>query len=173
MEIETYNIELPNYLVVGVDDYDQSGGSTIKTKTDGKKGIPWTKDEHRKFLEGLEQFSKGDWRSISRFFIVSRTPTQVASHAQKYFQHQGTKKHKKQRKRPSIHDTPSVIEEANNTMNSLNVPGGAAHAPVMMVHPNQQSLPKMDDPYARSQGGSFPSIHDTPFVADNKKWSCS
>ena len=39
----------------------------------------------RLFLLGLDKFGKGDWRSISRNFVISRTPTQVASHAQKYF----------------------------------------------------------------------------------------
>lgn len=48
-------------------------------------GVPWTKEEHRTFLEGLEKLGKGDWRGISRKFVMTRTPTQVASHAQKYF----------------------------------------------------------------------------------------
>ncbi|KAK2968806.1 hypothetical protein RJ640_028199 [Escallonia rubra] len=63
-----------------------------------KKGLPWTKEEHEyhslsdnfeflvsKFLIGLERFGKGDWKSISKHCVVNRTPTQVASHAQKYF----------------------------------------------------------------------------------------
>lgn len=37
------------------------------------------------FLEGLVKYGKGDWRSISRLCVVTRTPTQVASHAQKHF----------------------------------------------------------------------------------------
>ncbi|KAL4355693.1 hypothetical protein HN51_027000 [Arachis hypogaea] len=49
------------------------------------KGIPWSQEEHRLFLIGLEKLGKGDWRGISRNYVVSRTPTQVASHAQKYF----------------------------------------------------------------------------------------
>ncbi|EMS68270.1 Transcription factor MYB1R1 [Triticum urartu] len=48
-------------------------------------GTPWTEEEHRLFLLGLQKLGKGDWRGISRSFVVSRTPTQVASHAQKYF----------------------------------------------------------------------------------------
>lgn len=48
-------------------------------------GTPWTEEEHRMFLLGLQKLGKGDWRGISRNFVVSRTPTQVASHAQKYF----------------------------------------------------------------------------------------
>ncbi|XP_010934654.1 transcription factor MYBS3 [Elaeis guineensis] len=50
-----------------------------------KKGVPWTEEEHRMFLVGLQKLGKGDWRGISRNFVVTRTPTQVASHAQKYF----------------------------------------------------------------------------------------
>ncbi|KAG6768239.1 hypothetical protein NC652_019115 [Populus alba x Populus x berolinensis] len=37
------------------------------------------------FLNGLKKYEKGDWRSISRNYVVTRTPSQVASHAQKYF----------------------------------------------------------------------------------------
>ncbi|XP_023513813.1 transcription factor MYB1R1 [Cucurbita pepo subsp. pepo] len=50
-----------------------------------KRGIPWTEEEHRLFLLGLQKVGKGDWRGISRNFVKTRTPTQVASHAQKYF----------------------------------------------------------------------------------------
>ena len=39
----------------------------------------------RLFLLGLKKYGKGDWRNISRNFVITRTPTQVASHAQKYF----------------------------------------------------------------------------------------
>jgi len=75
---------------------------------DRRKGIPWTEEEHRLFLLGLAKFGKGDWRNIARNFVVSRTPTQVASHAQKYFLRLNSVKDKKDNKRrASIHDITS------------------------------------------------------------------
>ncbi|KAL2254000.1 UNVERIFIED_CONTAM: Transcription factor MYB1R1 [Sesamum indicum] len=50
-----------------------------------KRGVPWTGEEHKLFLLGLQKVGKGDWRGISRNYVKTRTPTQVASHAQKYF----------------------------------------------------------------------------------------
>ena len=66
------------------------------------RGTPWSEEEHRRFLEGLDNYGKGDWRNISRQSVVTRTPAQVASHAQKYFiRLEGTKNVKR---RASIHD---------------------------------------------------------------------
>ncbi|XVE57056.1 hypothetical protein DITRI_Ditri04bG0061200 [Diplodiscus trichospermus] len=50
-----------------------------------KRVVPWTEEEHILFLFGLQKVGKGDWRGISRNFVKRRTPTQVASHAQKHF----------------------------------------------------------------------------------------
>ncbi|KAL4573817.1 hypothetical protein LXL04_020636 [Taraxacum kok-saghyz] len=50
-----------------------------------KRGIPWTEEEHKVFLLGLQKVGKGDCRGISRNYVKTLTPTQVASHAQKYF----------------------------------------------------------------------------------------
>ncbi|XP_076957516.1 transcription factor MYB1R1-like [Bidens hawaiensis] len=66
-----------------------SADDAVRTQSNGgrerKRGIPWTEDEHKLFLLGLQKVGKGDWRGISRNFVKTRTPTQVASHAQKYF----------------------------------------------------------------------------------------
>ncbi|GAV77997.1 Myb_DNA-binding domain-containing protein [Cephalotus follicularis] len=62
-----------------------------------KKGVPWTEDEHRMFLLGLQKLGKGDWRGIARNYVISRTPTQVASHAQKYFIRQTNVSRRKRR----------------------------------------------------------------------------
>ncbi|KAL2516844.1 myb-like transcription factor family protein [Abeliophyllum distichum] len=59
------------------------------------KGVSWTEDEHRKFLLGLQKLGRGNWRGISRDFVTTRTPIQVASHAQKYFLRQHNANEKK------------------------------------------------------------------------------
>ncbi len=38
------------------------------------------------FLTGLKKLGKGRWREISRYYVPTRTSTQIASHAQKYAQ---------------------------------------------------------------------------------------
>ncbi|KAL8154248.1 hypothetical protein V2J09_012008 [Rumex salicifolius] len=59
--------------------------SSASGNRERKRGVPWTEEEHKLFLLGLQKVGKGDWRGISRNFVKSRTPTQVASHAQKYY----------------------------------------------------------------------------------------
>ncbi|XP_051143732.1 transcription factor MYBS2-like [Andrographis paniculata] len=49
------------------------------------KAKSWSEDEHRAFLEGLEKLGKGRWKGIAAKYVPSRSATQVASHAQKYF----------------------------------------------------------------------------------------
>ena len=54
-----------------------NGASNSGADQERRKGIPWSEEEHRLFLMGLTKFGKGDWRSISRKLVLSRTPTQV------------------------------------------------------------------------------------------------
>lgn len=87
-----------------------SGGSRER-----KRGVPWTEEEHKLFLLGLQTVGKGDWRGISRKFVKTRTPTQVASHAQKYFLRRSNLN--RRRRRSSLFDmtaesvTPIPMEE--------------------------------------------------------------
>lgn len=100
-----------------------------------KKGVPWTQEEHRTFLLGLEKLGKGDWRGISRNFVTTRTPTQVASHAQKYFLRQASL-HKKKR-RSSLFDMvgSSKIDEEPHVNNLDAI---SSESPLPNTIPNNQ-----------------------------------
>ncbi|KAM3391315.1 hypothetical protein ACQJBY_012781 [Aegilops geniculata] len=102
-------------------------GSSRSVEQEGRKGILWTEDEHRLFLLGLEKYGKGDWRSISRNFVISRTPTQVASHAQKYFIRLNSMN--RERRRSSIHDITSVNGEASAAQGPITGTNGQAAVP--------------------------------------------
>ncbi|KAI4387394.1 hypothetical protein MLD38_005232 [Melastoma candidum] len=104
------------------DDPANHGNSSSARRGDRKKGVPWTEEEHRMFLIGLQKLGKGDWRGISRHFVVSRTATQVASHAQKYFIRQSNTGRRK--RRSSLFDMPP--DTANNL---CSVHEDAARAP--------------------------------------------
>ncbi|KAJ3702302.1 hypothetical protein LUZ61_006007 [Rhynchospora tenuis] len=112
-----------------------------------KKGIPWTEEEHRKFLAGLEKLGKGDWRGISRHFVTTRTPTQVASHAQKYFLRQITIKQKKRRSSlfdlvgageasPHINQSPILRDDSSLSDLKLHSLSINIIAPRDINHPN-------------------------------------
>ncbi|KAL3654157.1 hypothetical protein CASFOL_003838 [Castilleja foliolosa] len=90
-----------------------------------KRGIPWSEEEHRLFLLGLQKVGKGDWRGISRNYVKTRTPTQVASHAQKYFLRRTNLN--RRRRRSSLFDITtdavgSAIEDHMNQETSTQLP---------------------------------------------------
>ncbi|XP_065860934.1 transcription factor MYB1R1 [Euphorbia lathyris] len=104
------------HVAAGYDSDDVVHASATARTRDRKRGVPWTEDEHRFFLLGLQKVGKGDWRGISRNFVKTRTPTQVASHAQKYFLRR--RNHTCGRRRSSLFDitthtfsSPSMEEE--------------------------------------------------------------
>ncbi|KAK7305833.1 hypothetical protein VNO77_43745 [Canavalia gladiata] len=117
-EIEAGRVPVPGYPtssfsleLVDNHNYDECRkrpATARNSDQERKKGVPWTEEEHRRFLMGLLKYGKGDWRNISRNFVVTKTPTQVASHAQKYYIRQKLSGGKDNRRRPSIHDITIV-----------------------------------------------------------------
>ena len=72
---------------------------------------------------GLNALGKGDWRGISRHFVQTRTPTQVASHAQKYFiRQQNTQKRKR---RASLFDIQQGPGDGTTTFVAQQMSGGS------------------------------------------------
>uniref|UniRef100_J3LUK6 Myb-like domain-containing protein n=1 Tax=Oryza brachyantha TaxID=4533 RepID=J3LUK6_ORYBR len=107
---------------------DGAKATFVKTRQGQKrKAETWTDDEHeylrhfpilhirsfllislrsnvQQFLAGIEKIGRGDWIRMSKEYVPSKTPAQIASHNQKYTIRKA--KPHKDRKRRSIHDTP-------------------------------------------------------------------
>ncbi|XWS26717.1 hypothetical protein CRYUN_Cryun26dG0054300 [Craigia yunnanensis] len=113
-----------------------------------KKGVPWTEEEHRTFLLGLEKLGKGDWRGISRNFVTTRTPTQVASHAQKYFLRQATLNKKK--RRSSLFDMVRGSNMAGPHVNSFNAQPSQT-IPQLGLHHHHAMLVNLEHGFSDSQ----------------------
>merc|ERR1712137_968971 len=77
----------------------------------------WTKEEHILFLNGLQIHGKGAWKEIS-MIVQSRTPTQIQSHAQKYFLRQKQEvKNKRSIHDISLDDLNDITSEPSRSLN--------------------------------------------------------
>ncbi|KAI4306793.1 hypothetical protein L6164_030039 [Bauhinia variegata] len=132
------------------DAYRKKPAAVRGSEQERKKGVPWTEEEHRRFLMGLLKYGKGDWRNISRNFVVTKTPTQVASHAQKYYirqNHSGVK----ERRRPSIHDI-TIVNLTESTTEDNSKPLLFNESPLLSPH---QKSPKVQVNWNHHNDGSL------------------
>ncbi|XP_030493739.2 transcription factor MYB1R1 [Cannabis sativa] len=125
-----------------------SGGNRERER---KRGVPWTEEEHKLFLLGLQKVGKGDWRGISRNFVKSRTPTQVASHAQKYFLRRTN--HNRRRRRSSLFDITT------DTVTAIPMEEEQYHNQDNACHSLSHPLPPLN-PEPFNPSGRF-SLHTT------------
>ncbi|KAG5015347.1 hypothetical protein AAZX31_08G107400 [Glycine max] len=126
-------VDLPSHVPIEAL-VQQNGGSSVQRQRG--KGLQWTVEEHMKFLVALDEVGKGDWITISKH-IGTKSSTQVASHAQKYYLRQKAKK----KIRKSIHDiTLNTISHQDDTQNSTPHPDPEIQ-PVHEIHQMQEMPP--------------------------------
>ncbi|XP_010030834.2 transcription factor SRM1 [Eucalyptus grandis] len=65
----------------------------------------WTREEHERFLRGMNIYGKGDWKRISANVVFTKTPSELASHSQEHFS---------RRDRPTSPKRPRIIYDVHD-----------------------------------------------------------
>ncbi|TMW65459.1 hypothetical protein Poli38472_008101 [Pythium oligandrum] len=87
----------------------------------------WTREEHERFLQGLEQFPQGPWKQIAEL-VGTKTTRQTMTHAQKY--------------RQKIERRQRALEHPQTRKRSRAASTATRRAPVLPTHvPTNIDLP--------------------------------
>lgn len=122
------------------------------------KGVPWTEAEHRAFLKGLQSLGKGNWRGISRNFVRTRTPTQVASHAQKFYLRASSGTKRRSRFSDSIQQTAAIVaSKPPSSSASPSSSGSGANMAPRTPQPPPAAAPMMMNPAAAHMLFAYPA----------------
>ncbi|KAJ1380412.1 SANT/Myb domain [Sesbania bispinosa] len=117
-----------------------------------KKVVRWTKKEHGRFLMGLKNYGKGHWKNIARYSVFTKTSTQVAIHAQKYFKRQKLSRGKDNKRRSSIHDitTDNLTKPTTNSGQDKPISFNESLMPIVQPeeinHLNEEPLMEVFNP---------------------------
>ncbi|XP_076932126.1 transcription factor MYBS3-like [Bidens hawaiensis] len=126
-----------------------------------KKGVPWTEEEHRMFLLGLQKLGKGDWRGIARNYVITRTPTQVASHAQKYFIRQSNISRRK--RRSSLFD---IVADDSPDTNMVPTHGETLSQPEIQSINNPLTIPTLEEEEDEGESMDSANSNTVDFYVD-------
>lgn len=131
----------------------------IKKKGPYKRG--WTKDEHLRFLKGLQFHGKGSWKEIAGM-VGTRTPSQIQVHAHRYFSRQ----QQNMKNKRSIHDftLEDLIEMESSQHFGFQLPGqySAPYSMTQAPHHPQQPIPFTFQSNMEYQASQFYSPYAMP-----------
>ncbi|KAK1928583.1 Transcription factor DIVARICATA [Phytophthora citrophthora] len=126
---------------------NQDQARSLPTK---RAGTPWTLEEHELFLEALECYPSGPWKTIAAH-IGTRTTRQTMTHAQKYREKIARRRKAEAAASPTNKSESEVLVTSDHPRPTYESPPAydPSMAPSHMPHPDQA---KHDGEYMDSHG---------------------
>ncbi|KAL3656491.1 hypothetical protein V7S43_018638 [Phytophthora oleae] len=127
---------------------NQDQARSLPTK---RAGTPWTLEEHELFLEALECYPSGPWKTIAAH-IGTRTTRQTMTHAQKYREKIARRRKAEAAASPTNKSESEVLVASDHPRPTYESPPAydPSAAPSHMPHPNQAM--KHEGEYMDSHG---------------------